>query len=114
MAFSFSLLACCFWIVHGLAEHAFVLQGGQVSAADAGDDFLHLDLELGVDFLQLRVQLRDFGIRVAELSTELRDLDLEVGLLLAHFSMSPEVEVPGAGGPAAAAAVSGSPDWARR
>ena len=89
MALSFSLLASCFCFSRACAQHAFVLQGGQVSAAHAGHNFRHFDLELGVDFFQLSVQLHDFGIGGAELSAELRDLDLEVGLLLAHLLHEP-------------------------
>ena len=72
-------------VVQGLAQHGFVLQGSEVAAAHPRNHLRHLGLELGVHFLQLSVQLHHFGIGSPELGAELGHLDLEVGLLLAHF-----------------------------
>ena len=64
-----------------VVQHVFALQGRRVLAANLARDLLHLALNLRVDFLQLIVQLRQLGIGGAELRTQIRGLNLQIGLL---------------------------------
>ena len=60
-------------------------QVGGVWPLIAGDGLPPTGAQLGIDFLQLIVELHDFGIGISKLGGKLRDLNLEIGLLLPHF-----------------------------
>jgi hypothetical protein len=63
-----------------LAQHDFLLLGGEKLATYAIGDFLEFQLNLRVDFLQLIVELCDFRIGRAELRAQLGNLDFCVSL----------------------------------
>ena len=88
MALSFSLLACCFWFSRAARSMFSCCREARYLRADARN-FLHLDLELGIDFVQFDCSTARLWIGGAELGAELRDLDFEIGLLLPQFLEKP-------------------------
>ena len=70
--------------------------------------FFHLRLNLGVDFLELIVQLRELRIRGTELGVQVGDLNLHIRLLGEKAVQQPEADCDAAAAAAGEAAGAGS------